>query len=188
MPPRFTLDDLPPQMREQARAQMGAPATGVSEASAVAVALQSTQQHGCSTEQILESVFAYEPAKKRSKYGNHPAEVDGIGFQSKWEAQRYVELRNQQDAGLITDLKLQQSFALEAWTNDCGPVRIGAWIADFTYRRVGVFIAEDAKSVATRAKELYRWKKKHFESQYGMQITEVERARKRATKGKSFGQ
>jgi hypothetical protein len=46
----------------------------------------------------------------RNKYRAVKTEVDGIMFDSKKEAGRYVELKKRLDAGIIQDLKLQPKF------------------------------------------------------------------------------
>lgn len=158
---RFTsIDDLPQHMREQARAQIDGRRVIGHELTSVAGA-----QH---------VRFITEP--KRRKYRNEPIEVDGQKFDSRWEATRYAELCNQLAAGLITGLRRQVPFALEAWTIT-GPVRVGAYWADFVYSRDGNTVIEDAKSAPTRKDKTYQWKKRHLEVQYGTRITEVERVK-----------
>lgn len=170
MTQRFTLTDLPPAMREQAMEQMGT--------SGVIV-------HPPGLVSFGPEVLAAIEQRKLRKYRNEPIEVDGQRFDSRWEAQRYRELSNQLLLGQIHSLIIQPEFALEAWTAQ-GPVRIGAYIADFTYWRhvptsKHIFVVEDDKSAATKRDKVYVWKRKHFEAQYGMAITEVERKRNRKT-------
>lgn len=98
--------------------------------------------------------------KKKSKYGNQKAEENGIKFDSKKEARRYMELRQLETAGKISDLKLQHTFTLqEAFTTEDGE-RIQAikYVADFTYMEDGKFVVEDVKSSATRKNRAYRTK------------------------------
>lgn len=94
--------------------------------------------------------------------------IDGVRFASKAEARRYCELRLLEKAGEIRELELQPKFPLYAFCGGC----VGHYIADFRYRAGtrGVLIIEDVKGVKTA---MYRWKKKHFELQYGLQITEI---------------
>ena len=47
-----------------------------------------------------------------SKYKNKKTVVDGITFDSKKEASRYLELKKLKDAGFIDDLELQVKFVL----------------------------------------------------------------------------
>ena len=47
-----------------------------------------------------------------SKYNSRKTVIDGITFDSKKEAKRYVELKKKQEEGEITDLRLQVPFEL----------------------------------------------------------------------------
>lgn len=107
------------------------------------------------------------------KYGAVATVVDGIRFDSKAEARRYVELRLLEKAGEIRELSLQPKFPLLSPAGH-GHARavVGYYIADFRYREGpnGTLRIEDVKGMKTA---LYRWKKKHFEAQYGLAITEI---------------
>jgi hypothetical protein len=119
-----------------------------------------------------DAVGRLQMAKKpRSKYGAVKVTVDGITFDSKREAQRYHELKLMEKAGQIMNLRLQPEFALRAWQNGNSPI-VGTYIADFSYLDIltNNRIVEDVKGFKT---PLYRWKKKHVEAQYGIQIREV---------------
>ena len=50
--------------------------------------------------------------KRESKYKNHRVVVDGISFQSKKEANRWLELKLMAAAGEILDLRRQVRFEL----------------------------------------------------------------------------
>lgn len=102
-----------------------------------------------------------------TKYRAKPTFVDGIRFASKHEASRYIELRLLYQAREIVNLTLQPRFQLKV-----GDVVIGHYRADFQYfdKRKGCVIIEDSKGYRT---DLYRWKKKHFEAQYGREILET---------------
>lgn len=115
-----------------------------------------------------------EPAK-RSKHGSVKTEVDGIVFDSKTESERYQTLKLLQKAGKITDLQHHRCFALFACPSDGGRfVHVGDYETDLTYfDEHEELVVEDVKSAHTRKLPLYRWKKKHFEAQYGLQIREV---------------
>ena len=100
--------------------------------------------------------------KGKSKYRNQKTETNGIKFDSKKEARRYMELRQLETMGKISDLELQHTFTLqEAFTTESGD-RIQAikYIADFTYMEDGRFVVEDVKSPATRSNPVYRMKNK----------------------------
>ena len=109
---------------------------------------------------------------KRSKYkvdqsesGKAKRTVDGILFASQREAKRYLVLRGMERSGKIADLTLQTRFPLEV-----NQVLLGHYQADFTYVLANERVIEDCKGYRT---PLYRWKKKHFEAQYGIQIVET---------------
>ena len=46
----------------------------------------------------------------RSKYGSKKTIVDNIKFDSKWEAERYGQLKAMQRGGVVTDLELQVPY------------------------------------------------------------------------------
>lgn len=124
----------------------------------------------------------------RSKYGvrtdaagKQARTVDGILFASLREAKRYGELKLLEKAGHIRNVEVQPSYPLDAFGVECRP--IGIYRADFSYwtrytvsREGGPpiehwrAVVEDVKGFKT---PLYRWKKKHVEAQYGIEIREV---------------
>lgn len=113
--------------------------------------------------------------KKRSKYGNEKTIVDGIEFDSKKEATRYVELKTLVRAGEIRELELQVEFHLLST-----PFKM-SYFADFTYlerRRRGYdqwfwqFVCEDVKSEGTLTRE-YRRKRKAMKTIFGIVIRET---------------
>lgn len=128
------------------------------------------------------------PTRKRPKYGNVPQWVltdhqivtvdasvkppGSIWFGSKREAARFVVLSQEQLAGTITGLQLQPQFPLEVTTAGGVRIIIGRYVADFSYWRVGsaIQVIEDVKGMKT---DLYSWKKKHVEAEYGIHVTEV---------------
>lgn len=112
-------------------------------------------------------------AKKPSKYRNVKVEFEGHVFDSKREAARWVELRRQAMAGEITDLQRQVPFDLTVFDSqhpERGFQRIGTYVADFTYRHEQTLVVEDSKGMKT---DIYKWKKKHFELEYGFKIRET---------------
>jgi len=111
----------------------------------------------------------YNPRLKRSrpKYGNKKTVVNGIKFDSKWEAERYLYIKSLERAGRVKDLELQVRFNLVV--ND---QKICAYIADFRYKREdkeGVWqeIIEDAKGVETPE---FKLKKKLMKACLGIDI------------------
>lgn len=119
----------------------------------------------------------------RAKYHNHKTEVDGITFDSRMEAKRYVQLKDMQEAGDIYDLRLQPEYELiPAYKHNGKRVRKTIYRADFAYRKlagklpdalVDEYVIEDVKGVETEA---FRLKKKLFEYTYPwLTITLVKR-------------
>lgn len=84
------------------------------------------------------------------KYHAKKTVVDGITFDSKKEANRYIVLKRQEMAGTISDLKLQVRFELLPTIKLPGEtLRKKGYIADFTYRYDGKLIVEDVKGFKT---------------------------------------
>lgn len=120
------------------------------------------------------------PASARQgKYGATRTEVNGITFDSKWEAHRYMELLQLERVDQIQDLQVHVPFGLHVRAPDGETVRIASWTADFQYWREGRMVIEDTKSGPTRRKEAYVLKRKHFETEYGVRVLEVERNKPR---------
>lgn len=103
------------------------------------------------------------------KYGAKKTEVDGIVFDSKREAAHYSQLRLGERAGVIKELELQPAFPLYVSQGGHKYALIGKYIADFRYREgpEGLLRIDDVKGFDT---PLSRWKRKHAEAQYGIQI------------------
>ena len=70
-----------------------------------------------------------------NKYRNIKTIVDGIKFDSKAEAERYIQLKVLQNQGFITNLELQPQFELQPkYINNKGKtVRAITYKADFSY-------------------------------------------------------
>lgn len=117
-----------------------------------------------------------------NKYNARKVAVDGIAFDSVREARRYKELKLMQQAGKISDLRLQVPFELvpalyehsgEIYTKGKrkGQPKRGKCVekaviykADFVYTENGCQIVEDAKGVPTKD---YIIKRKLFKQIYG---------------------
>ncbi len=89
---------------------------------------------------------------------------------SEHEGRRLCHLLTEQHQGRITDLRRQVRYPLEVIASSGEVIVIGDWIADAVYVRAGVTVVEDTKG---QRLELYRWKQKHVEAQYGFRIHEV---------------
>lgn len=109
--------------------------------------------------------------KKPRKYRNEKVEYDGRLFDSKWERDRYCELKLLEKAGRIKDLKCQERFILIDKSKD---YRETAYVADFTYQENGKLVVEDCKSEITKT-PVYKIKKKLMLQRYGIIIKEVEK-------------
>lgn len=109
-----------------------------------------------------------------NKYGNRKTVLDGLVFDSKHEAERWIELKYLERAGLIKDLQRQVSFVLIPALKDydTGKVveRAVKYIADFTYYEKDKYVVEDAKGMRT---DVYKIKKKLMLQKYGIRIKEV---------------
>lgn len=102
-----------------------------------------------------------------NKYRAIRTTVDGLKFDSKREAERYMALRQLLRIGEISDLRLQVKFPITVNNQ-----KICTYIADFTYKdsATGDFVVEDSKGMKTRT---YVLKKKLVKAVYGIEIREV---------------
>lgn len=109
-----------------------------------------------------------------NKYGNHKTTVDGITFDSKKEAERYLQLKAMLNAGEISDLRLQVRIKLlDAFESNGHKYKPLYYIADFVYLKDGKFVVEDVKGYRT---DVYKLKRKLFAYKYrdeGIEITEI---------------
>ena len=116
--------------------------------------------------------ISFESVKPR-KYRNKIVEQDGIRFDSKFEAKRYGELKLLEGLGEISGLRTHVSFPLDVLGK-----RIGALEVDFLYLKGGATVLEDVKCKLTKT-PVYRWKAAHLFAQYGLEIVEIERNKRR---------
>lgn len=99
-----------------------------------------------------------------NKYRNKKAVIDNIEFDSKLEANRYVELKLLQRAGKIKNLKLQPRFLLQdSFKKNGKTFRKIEYVADFQYIENGKTIVEDVKGMQT---DVFKLKHKIFEKVY----------------------
>lgn len=107
----------------------------------------------------------------RSKYHARKTTVDGITFDSKREADRYLVLKGMEDDGVIEDLRRQVRYELvPAFDVDGTHYRPVYYVADFAYVEDGKEIVEDVKGMRT---DVYKLKSKLFARRYGMSIKET---------------
>lgn len=118
-----------------------------------------------------------------AKYHNKKTEVDGIKFDSKKEANRYLELKLLEKAGEIQNLRLQVKYVLipsqyeqvysekkHAYIRGKLIERECSYVADFVYEEGGETIVEDTKGFRTQD---YMIKRKMMLYLMGIRIREV---------------
>ena len=127
-----------------------------------------------------------------TKYRNKKIAVDGIVFDSKKEADRYVKLSLMEKAGIISNLRLQVKYELiptqrevstEVYTKGShkGEYKPGKviekscnYIADFDYYMDGVHVVEDVKGYRKGgAYALFKIKKKLMLYVHKIRVVEV---------------
>lgn len=106
-----------------------------------------------------------------SKYHAKKTTVDGITFDSKREADRYLILKGMEEDGSIEDLRRQVRYELiPAFDVDGVHYRPVFYVADFVYVEDGKEVVEDVKGMRT---DVYRLKSKLFARRYGKAIKET---------------
>lgn len=144
-------------------------------------------------EQVRQQVGGKIAAQASNKYHNRKIELNGIRFDSRKEAKRYVQLMHAMRVGAIRDLRLQVDFTIQEAYTDCQGKRIRAirYRADFTYQLTGNFpagisaedrdlwhryftagtetVVEDVKGVKTQAYKL----KEKLMAKKGISIREL---------------
>lgn len=99
-----------------------------------------------------------------TKYRAKKTEIDGIKFDSKKEAKRYIALKELEKKGNIEKLILQPRFLLqEGFRKNGKAYRKIEYVADFMYEQDGKLIIEDVKGIKT---DVYKLKQKLFEKRY----------------------
>ena len=104
-----------------------------------------------------------------SKYHNVKVVVDGIKFDSKLEAERYLQLKEWEKAGRITGLELQPCFELvPAFEKNGKKWRRMTYIADFQYFSCAEdkYVVEDVKGSEKVLTDVFKLKQKLFEYLY----------------------
>lgn len=118
----------------------------------------------------IEQYQEYQKNKgKRSKYGAVKTSADGHTFDSKKEANRYLELKLLEKQGLIKQLQLQPKFVLqESFKYKDKTIKQIVYYADFKYydMKEDQTIVEDVKSEITKKDKVYSIKKKLFLKEY----------------------
>lgn len=128
-------------------------------------------------------------SKSFSKYRSKKVEVDGIQFDSKKEANRYLELKLLERSGQIQNLRMQVPFELipNQYEEHIEFTKTGkekivkklverkcSYIADFVYEEDGKTVVEDAKGFRdSTAYALFVIKRKLVLQLYGIKVVEV---------------
>ena len=124
---------------------------------------------------------------KRSKYGNRKVAIEGINFDSEREAKRYLILKEYQNKGDISDLKLQVVYELIPAIKELKTVVLKTktiqkdvtiqqaitYRCDFTYVKDEKLIVEDVKISPKMLPPEYKLKKKLLRYVHGIDIREV---------------
>lgn len=106
------------------------------------------------------------------KYRNKKITIDGITFDSKKEANRWMELKLLERAGEISHLARQVKYELIPSQKIDGKVveRACSYVADFVYLENGKTVVEDTKGFKTPD---YIIKRKLMLQVHGIHIREV---------------
>ena len=100
------------------------------------------------------------------KYRNVRVKLDGYAFDSKKEANRYLQLLMRQRIGEISGLQIHPRFDLNV-----GGDKVCRYYADFRYKDIdGVERVEDCKGVRT---PIYKLKRRLMKVIYGINILET---------------
>ena len=99
------------------------------------------------------------------KYFNIRTTVGDRTFDSRGESERYVFLKQREDAGEIENLRCQVTYPLGINGVNCGSYR-----ADFVYEHLGKSVTEDFKGFVT---DLYKLKKKLVKAIHNVEVIEV---------------
>lgn len=108
---------------------------------------------------------------RTNKYHAKKTVVDGMTFDSRREADRYLVLKGMEEDGSIEDLRRQVRYELvPAFDVDGKHYRPVSYVADFVYVEDGKTVVEDVKGMKTDA---YRLKSKLFARRYRLSIRET---------------
>lgn len=108
------------------------------------------------------------------KYHAKKTAVGGVIFDSRKEAGRYMQIKLLEQAGEISQLRLQPRYELqEKFTWNGETIRKIEYVADFEYidMRTGETVVEDVKGYKT---DVYQIKRKLFLKRYGNLVKFVE--------------
>lgn len=126
-------------------------------------------------EKITAAEYKSMKARKPNKYKNEKCEMLGFNFDSKKEANRYLELHTMKMAGQITDIRMQVKFELLPAQYENGKCieKSCHYVADFTYKTSDGLVVEDVKSDVSRKLPAYILKRKLMLFIQGIKINEI---------------
>jgi hypothetical protein len=101
---------------------------------------------------------------RNGKYGNVKTEADGMTFDSKREARRWMTLRMEELAGTIQKLERQVVYPLVV-----NGLHICDYRADHVYERDGAVVVEDSKGYRTQE---FKLKAKLMMACHGIAVVE----------------
>ena len=92
----------------------------------------------------------YAAPERPHKYNAQKMTIDGVTFDSRKEARRYLILKARASMGQISGLELQPRYELQpSFKRDGKAIRAIHYVADFRYTENGRVIVEDAKGMQT---------------------------------------
>lgn len=100
------------------------------------------------------------------KYRNVACCIDGVCFDSKREAARWLDLLNLVRLGQIKNLERQVRFEICPKVPGQKGSRKRFYVADFVYEEKGRMVIEDVKSPITRKNPVYSLKKQLVQVKY----------------------
>ena len=107
------------------------------------------------------------PAAK-NKFSNRKVELDGMRFDSAFEAKVWSRLKLEERVGEISDLQRQVRIPLVV-----NGQKVCDFVLDFVYVKDGKTVYADAKSAHTRTLRAYSIKKKLLKALYGHEVLEI---------------
>jgi Protein of unknown function (DUF1064) len=111
---------------------------------------------------------------RKNKYHNIKTTINGIKFDSKKEANRYLDLQILERIGEISKLETQPKFEIVPAVKWNKTLRARFYIADFQYVQNNETIIEDVKSPITKKNPVYTLKRQLFLAQYGNKYKFIE--------------
>jgi len=114
---------------------------------------------------------------KPSKYRNVRCEIGGEKFDSKHEADDWLELKARESAGEISDLQRQVEFNLKTPVYDrhgdmVGAAIVASYLADFVFTEGGRRVVQDSKGGKATRTAVYKLKRRWLAIQDGIEIRE----------------